>query len=213
MKILIFGDIHGNLVALEKLMSIFKNEVDLLICHGDVVNYGPWSNECVELLDSINCECVLGNHEEAYLDGKYEGKPLVRQFFNKTYPHFKRFDLIKKYKNYLNIEDIHVQHTINNTYYYPDTDISSLNLEKNTVIGHSHYPFIKKNNNSHYYLINTGSVGQNRQNLNVINCALIDTHHNNVQIKSINYNSQILINEMIEKKYPKICIEYYLSKM
>lgn len=212
MRLLVFGDIHGNLIALEKLLAVFKEEVDFLICHGDVVNYGPWSNECVELLDDISCECVLGNHEEAYLNGKYEGKELVRQFFNKTYPSFKRFDLIKKYKFFLNIEGFYIQHTINNTYYYPDSDISSLNLKTHTVIGHSHYPFIKKNNNS-LYLINTGSVGQNRQNLNIINCALIDTQSNNLEIKSINYNSQILINEMIDKKYPKTCIEYYLSKM
>jgi hypothetical protein len=33
-----------------------------------VVNYGPWSNECVELIENLeNSFKVMGNHEEYYL--------------------------------------------------------------------------------------------------------------------------------------------------
>ena len=53
MKIGIFSDIHGNLIALEKVL---KDEKDLeeYIILGDVVNYGPWSNECVQILETLN---------------------------------------------------------------------------------------------------------------------------------------------------------------
>ena len=46
MKITILSDIHGNLVALEK---VFKqdSDSDLYIVIGDTVNYGPWSEDCV----------------------------------------------------------------------------------------------------------------------------------------------------------------------
>ena len=212
MRILVFGDIHGNLIALEKLLTVLEPEVDRLICHGDVVNYGPWSNECVELLDTINCECLLGNHEEAYLEGRYEGKHLVNQFFNATYPEFKKLDIIKKYKKSYVVEDFYMKHTINNLYYYPDTDISSLQIDKHTVIGHSHYPFIKKNKDA-FYFINTGSVGQNRKNLSIINCAILDVYTKKVEIISIPYDPQPLISEMLLRNYPKECVAYYKNKL
>ena len=64
MKYLICGDIHGNLPALELMLQREKNNFDQLICHGDVINYGPWSDECVLLLNTIKESVLLkGNHE------------------------------------------------------------------------------------------------------------------------------------------------------
>ena len=67
MKIAFFSDIHGNLPALE--IAVKKSgKVDGYYILGDVVNYGPWSNECVELIENLeNSFKVMGNHEEYYL--------------------------------------------------------------------------------------------------------------------------------------------------
>ena len=57
MIITVFGDVHGNIIALEKLFDLEKNQTDLFICHGDVVNYAPWSNDCVAFLENqSNCK-------------------------------------------------------------------------------------------------------------------------------------------------------------
>ena len=57
MILTIFGDVHGNLVALEKLFKIENEQTDLFVCHGDIVNYGPWTNECIAFLQNIsNCK-------------------------------------------------------------------------------------------------------------------------------------------------------------
>lgn len=212
MRLLIFGDVHGNLIALEKMLSKFSGDVDKLICHGDVVNYGPWSNECVQLLESIDCTCLLGNHEEAFLRGSYKGSNLVEKFFNHTFPDFDQFSSLKKYDKSLKIENYLIKHTINNSYYYPDTDISLLTLGAHTIIGHSHYPFIKQNGRG-FYLVNTGSVGQNRKSLSIINCAIVDTVKNEIVIESIEYNPAPVISEMKKQNYPRECLNYYLSKM
>jgi predicted phosphodiesterase len=212
MRLLVFGDVHGNLIALEKMLSKFSGSVDKLICHGDLVNYGPWSNECVKLIESIDCTRLIGNHERAYLNGEYKGSALVEKFFAHTFPKFDQFSSLKKYGESLKIENHLIKHTINNSYYYPDTDISKLTLEENTVIGHSHYPFIKQNGQG-YNLINTGSVGQNRKNLSIINCAIIDTVTNDVKIESLEYNPSQIISEMKKQAYPIECLNYYLSKM
>ena len=82
------------------LENVFKTEsnVDGYINIGDVVNYGPWSNECVELIDSLdNCYNIKGNHEVYFEKGicDVENK-LVQDFFNITYKNrssFERFFL------------------------------------------------------------------------------------------------------------------------
>ena len=213
MRALIMGDIHGNLIALEKVLKLYKNEVDIIICHGDVVNYGPWSNECVDILDDIGAVCLQGNHEYAFLKGFYGGKnELVLEFFGKTYPTFKKQAVINEYKLSYENEYFNVVHTINRKYFFPDSVIDDLSIVSNTIIGHSHYSFIRLTN-SNYYLINTGSIGQNRKNLNIIEFCLFDSNKNKYEIKQILYDAGVIINQMIVENYPINCINYYKSKM
>ncbi len=213
MKLLVFGDIHGNIIALEKVLDSYKDEVDKIVSHGDVVNYGPWSNECMELLEDINCTCLMGNHEDVFLQGFYPGESkLVQQFFKTTYASFKHFDIIERYKDSYRIEDYEIKHTINNTYFYPDSDISDLDLKYNTIIGHSHYTFHRELPNKKT-LTNTGSVGQNRNNLTIINFVILHTENNLVELKSISYDPEPLILEMKSRRFPEECVNYYKSKL
>ena len=77
MKVLVLSDVHGNLPSLEHVLKSEKS-FDLLISLGDVVNYGPWSNECVDLLDTLENKILLkGNHEDAFLSGTYLGDNII----------------------------------------------------------------------------------------------------------------------------------------
>ena len=83
MKIAIFSDVHGNLPALEKFLSMVNGKVDGYLCLGDVVNYGPWSNECLELVLNLpNLSIVRGNHEDLFIDSAHlkNEVELVRKF-------------------------------------------------------------------------------------------------------------------------------------
>ena len=65
MRYAVFGDVHGNLPALELFLKSVEKSVDGYICTGDIVNYGPWSKECVERIRTLqNLTCVSGNHEQ-----------------------------------------------------------------------------------------------------------------------------------------------------
>ena len=99
MKYLIISDVHGNLPALESIIKK-ENDVQGYINLGDVVNYGPWSNECVDLIDSLtNTINILGNHEEYFIKGSFDlNNELVNKFFSQTYPSFVKLDKIKTYK-------------------------------------------------------------------------------------------------------------------
>ena len=208
MRILILSDIHGNLPSLEYVLKQEKS-VDCVISLGDVVNYGPWSNECVDLLESLdNKVLIMGNHEEAFLSGIYPGKNLIaKKFFKECYPLFERKDKISNYIENFSFENSDFMHTINKDYIFPDTEV---NISKNTFIGHSHRMFSKMIRD--YRLVNVGSVGQNRINIDEINYVIWNTIKDTVELIKKPYSADRLINEMRIKKYPDICTEYILSK-
>jgi predicted phosphodiesterase len=208
MKILIFSDVHGNLPAFKKMLEE-AGQIDKYICLGDVVGYGPWSNECIDLIYSLNnCVYLEGNHERDYVQGSYSGKDAtVQAFFNFTYPLFNRFEQIKNLPKDYNFNGYIFTHTLQNKNIYPDSEIV---INNNYVIGHSHHQF--KIKQEKFVLYNAGSVGQNRGFINVINFLIYDDVKNEFEMKSITYNADDILNEMKKRGYPSIGIDYYKNK-
>jgi len=66
MRCAILGDIHANIHAFEAVVADARaygcTEFQLL---GDVVGYGAFPSECIELARSLTRICVLGNHDQA----------------------------------------------------------------------------------------------------------------------------------------------------
>lgn len=208
MKIAVFSDVHGNLPALE-LMLEHAGNVGGYISLGDIVNYGPWSNECVDRVFSLpNITVVEGNHERYFLEGAYSGtSPVAKAFFEFCYPTFNRHEKIKGLKPQYLLNSFTFQHTIDEKNIYPDTVLS---LDKNYFIGHSHHQF--KIEQPPFVLYNPGSVGQNRKYINVINYLILETDSMKVELRSITYDEQLIIREMEARGYPRGCIEYYDNK-
>jgi diadenosine tetraphosphatase ApaH/serine/threonine PP2A family protein phosphatase len=68
MKYAIISDIHGNLEALQEVLSeIEKAAVDSILCLGDIVGYGPNPNECVAIVKEKAEISLAGNHDYAPL--------------------------------------------------------------------------------------------------------------------------------------------------
>lgn len=65
MKIVVIGDVHSNLPALEAVMKMIKTEIkpDAVFFAGDAVGYGPWPGETIDLLKDFVAAGVLGNHD------------------------------------------------------------------------------------------------------------------------------------------------------
>jgi predicted phosphodiesterase len=60
----VISDVHGNLPALEAVLSELRGQgVDAYVCAGDLVGYGPQPNECVEVIRRLGAACVAGNHD------------------------------------------------------------------------------------------------------------------------------------------------------
>ncbi|MFC6098056.1 metallophosphoesterase family protein [Flavobacterium qiangtangense] len=214
MRVVVFGDVHGNLIALEKLFQIEKTQADLFISHGDVVNYGPWSNECVALLESVdNIKLLRGNHEQSYIEGFYDGKNVIaKSFFDFCYSKFDRnlMPEISRYENQIHFSEFIVQHTIDNRYIFADTNINDLKIDCNYIIGHSHQQYELQKDNFKIY--NTGSLGQNRELLNVSCYLAVDTDKKTVERKNFIHDIDKVINKMEAERYPQICLDYYKGK-
>jgi predicted phosphodiesterase len=65
MKYGIFGDVHGNLEALEAVLADMEDqEVTHPLCIGDLVGYNANPSECLEVVRALGCPVVRGNHDE-----------------------------------------------------------------------------------------------------------------------------------------------------
>jgi predicted phosphodiesterase len=65
MAIAIFGDIHGNLEALEAILKdTKKRKIKQSYFIGDAITFGPDSSACLKLLAKSKVHCIVGNHEQ-----------------------------------------------------------------------------------------------------------------------------------------------------
>lgn len=76
MMVLIMSDIHGNIEALKSVKKVInQRNIDAMILLGDIIDYGPQSNEVIRLIQELPYKVICnirGNHEEAISKEQYE---------------------------------------------------------------------------------------------------------------------------------------------
>jgi len=182
MRIAILSDIHSNLPALEQAFSVIEQiNIDRIFCLGDIIGYGPFPNECIDLVREHCDGVVVGNHDF----GLIERTPLSD--FNKLGK--KALQWTKKQVNdqnlkFLNnlplrIEENNITFVHSSPANPPDwTYITTIDDAKNAFgafstqlcfFGHTHIPSvigedlsINQFRKDCRFLINVGSVGQPR---------------------------------------------------
>jgi predicted phosphodiesterase len=211
MRIAIFSDVHGNLPALEAFVDHTARDVDAYVCLGDIVNYGPWNDECLELVFSLpNIVVLEGNHERLFLgveDPSHE-IALVQDFYRHSIASFTRSDLIVGLPLEYEVDGFTCTHTIDDKRIYRDTPVE---IDRNYVIGHTHHAF--DITRSKHRIINCGSIGQNRKDLSRSSYALMDLDLESVSLKEFTYDYGKLIAEMERRGYGRNCLDYYKSKL
>ena len=84
-KIGLISDTHSSLAPLEEALSIFQREqVDMIICAGDIAGYGEDEvTQTIDLLLKHDCKMIAGNHDHIIDETDY-GSNLKRidNFFN-----------------------------------------------------------------------------------------------------------------------------------
>lgn len=67
-RIGLFGDIHGNLPALEAVLRELEGEADALVCLGDLAA-GPYPRETIQRVRELGCPIVQGNWDAWFANG------------------------------------------------------------------------------------------------------------------------------------------------
>ncbi|MEW6025790.1 MAG: metallophosphoesterase family protein [Planctomycetota bacterium] len=235
MRYVIFGDIHGNLEALEAVLEKMANEKpDKYICMGDLVGYCANPNECIEKARALNPVFIAGNHD-------YAAAGLLNVDFFNTYA-FRAIEWTKQQltpENKEFLRNMKLVQRINNltvvhaTPYNPemfeymennyDVQLALTSLSTPVCfIGHSHIPIsftinrgtisfstepytTIKGNNK--VIVNVGSVGQPRDENPEAAYAVYDTDEAVVWIKRVEYNIQKTSEKIVKAKLPEILAE------
>jgi putative phosphoesterase len=208
MRIAVFSDIHGNLEALTcVLKQVRKERADTLVCLGDIVGYGPFPNECIELVRKQCTIVVRGNHDTGAVYGALleefdaDGRIAMEWTRSKLTPesgeYLRALPIIHNSNDvtYVHASPVNPEHW---TYVFAWQDAAKafLHFTTNTCcVGHTHIPAIVAANgmvNSYQegerHLINVGSVGQPRDGDPRASFAPLDTKRHSASIIRVEYD-------------------------
>ena len=81
MRVALLSDIHGNLIALEAVLTdmIRRGPYDAVVVAGDLVWAGPWPAEVVDRVRSLNSAVVQGNTDAFFKRKPQEAPPGKRE--------------------------------------------------------------------------------------------------------------------------------------
>ena len=230
----IVSDVHGNLPALEAVLDDM-GPVDELWCLGDIVGYGPFPNECLDLLRERACLSIPGNHdcgctgkialEDFNADARWACEwsrtevrpenleflaalPLTRTEGDFTLAHGTPHEPIWEYMAYAS--------TARLSFHY----FSS----RYCLVGHTHVPLVFLDNGPdpdtfhpgptaplHFdatrAIVNPGSVGQPRDGNPQAAYGLIDTDDAIMYFQRVSYDIKAIQQRMTQLNFPERLIK------
>jgi len=211
MLIAIISDIHGNLPALEAVLTRIKElNAGLIYCLGDTVGYGPFPSECVKLVRE-RCSVVLkGNHDSGLVgetpldDFNHYGLSAIQ--WTRTVVSKEDQDYLRGLPTMTEAEGITLAHSSplnpGAWSYVLTMRAAHENFAAFTTnlcfIGHTHVPIIvgedgtvNKYSAGARHLINVGSVGQPRDGSSHAAFGLYDTETAAYQLVRVQYDIQV----------------------
>jgi putative phosphoesterase len=84
-RIGLISDVHSSPGPLAEALEIFSHEqVDDIICCGDIAGYYESLEPTIELLARSNCKAIVGNHDQNYLEEtSQDGESSIRVYLQK----------------------------------------------------------------------------------------------------------------------------------
>lgn len=219
MKICFFSDIHGNLAAFKVAQkAIIAEDCHFNIFLGDICGYYFEPVECWKLLlDIPNLQCVLGNHDQLFLN--FLKQESVSEIYSQKYGQSLHL-LFQQRKNqeviafiewlellpnhfFLMDEKILCCHASPNDYLngylYPDSNLTEINLPASVqacFMGHTHYTMLRFCNG--IVFANPGSIGQPRNGQNS-SYGIYDTDTQEFELKYVQYDIKAFIDLLKER--------------
>jgi putative phosphoesterase len=213
-RIATISDIHGNIHALKAVLDdIDQQEIDQLYCLGDLVGYGAYPNEVIELVRQRHIPTVMGNYDDgvgfdkdecgcAYTDAEMRRLGLLSVAWtkkqvtveNKAYLRWLLSDIRLNFHQ-LRFRLVHGSPRRINEYVYEDRAAKSLSRIAQAadadvlVMGHTHLPYVKEVDG--VLFVNDGSVGKPKDGDSRAAYAIYDIGDElNVTIQRVAYDVQ-----------------------
>jgi putative phosphoesterase len=179
MKFAVISDIHGNIDALAAVIwDIESSGIEKIYCTGDVVGYGPYPNDVIEVIKSMQIPTLQGNYDkrvgeevlEADTKAQNAMDPSIQvRHWTQEHTTVENKKWLKELPKELSIEDegkkillVHGSTRRNNEYLYENSEeLEEIaeNAEFDVLIfGHTHKPFHQVVKGVHF--MNAGSVGK-----------------------------------------------------
>ncbi|KKH50143.1 metallophosphoesterase [Methanosarcina sp. 1.H.A.2.2] len=220
MKILLIADIHANLEALRTVLDVPH---DRAICLGDIVDYGPDPDKCIDFLQKKNIPTIRGNHDNAVAfkmdcqcGYKYKHLSIATREYTWGVLDDSRMEYLQKLplviKEEINGKKLFLTHASPRSMFEyikpetPDEDILAMIADpmepvdaEFLVVGHSHIPMNRKLED--LTIINPGSVGQPRDGDTRAGCAVFDTETGDVEFFRLEYDIDAVCAK-IEERMP-----------
>ena len=231
MRFAVFSDLHANLEATEAVMAdAHAKDCTHFVCLGDLVGYNANPHECVEIVRTLDCPVVKGNHDEqACLNESSRGfNDLAEQAITWTREHLTEGDKewLSELRFTRQVRDFTIVHATLDTpnewgYVFNNLDaVASFTYQHTTVcfFGHTHVAgaFIRDAGVTRVkteqlliepgkkYFINTGSVGQPRDGDPRAAYCVYDTETNIVEQRRIRYDMPKTQRKIIAAGLPRL---------
>ncbi len=174
MRTALIADIHGNLVALDAVLSdIQSRSVDRIVCLGDVAATGPQPLPAIERVAALGCAVVMGNTDEWLIEPRDESiedddtRRIVEidlWAHDQLEPH--HLEALRGYRPLIELDGLLCYHGSprSNTEVLlpitPEAELAAMlegHIEPIMAGGHTHMPMLRRHGGS--LVINPGSVG------------------------------------------------------
>jgi diadenosine tetraphosphatase ApaH/serine/threonine PP2A family protein phosphatase len=210
MLIAIISDVHGNLPALEEVLkSTAELKADVVYCLGDTVGYGPFPNECVELVKKQCAVILKGNHDSGLVgdtpltDFNHYGLSAIQ--WTRTAVKKENLEFLRGLPSMTEKDGLTLAHS---SPLNPDAWTYVLTMRsaqenftayttRLCFIGHTHVPVIigedgtvNKYSTTVRHIINVGSVGQPRDGNSQAAFGLLNTANQEFQMVRVPYDIQ-----------------------
>ncbi len=220
MRILLSAAIHGNYEARQTVLKVPHNQA---ICLGDIVDYGPDPDRCIDLLHEKAIPTIRGNHDNAVAfkvdcqcGYKYKHLSIATREYTWETLDRDRIEYLQRLPPHIKEEvdgkRLHFTHgSPRSMFEYikpetPDEEIRKM-IDESTepleadflVIGHSHFPMNRKLGN--LTIINPGSVGQPRDGDSRASCAIFDSKNGKIEQFRLQYDIDAVCTK-IEERMP-----------
>lgn len=241
MRTAVLSDIHANLEAFEAVLyHAQKQEVDDYVCLGDVVGYCANPNECIEILQSLPCPSLLGNHDAAVLNIPINMKQEGRKVINWTRENLSSASLayLQQMEDVIHRDKVLYCHSNpyrpRNWYYVSEktyiTSSFARSKAKILFVGHTHVPIaITRRNFFCVYvrspehatvvpiaernrqIFNSGSIGQPRDGDSRASYLIYDSLKSQIEFYRISYNIGRAAEKILQAGLPEVFAQRLFS--